>query len=54
LATIRVDRLEIRADDRQSGDGRRLAPEGLPLVLDMEDTPREARSAQRAARGYAI
>ena len=28
--------LEIRADDRQSRDGGRLAPEGLPLVLDTD------------------
>jgi hypothetical protein len=39
---IRDGRLEIRADDRP------LALEGLPLVLDMEDTPQDARSAQSA------
>jgi hypothetical protein len=35
-------RLEIPPDDRQGGDIRRLAPEGLPLVLDVEDTPRQS------------
>jgi hypothetical protein len=35
--------------NRQARDGRRLAPEGLPLVLDLEDKPRQAGSAESAA-----
>jgi hypothetical protein len=44
VATPLVVRLEIRPDDRQGRDSRRLAPEGLPLVLDVENTPRQAGS----------
>src|SRR3954470_11386846 len=51
LAAVRVDRLEIRSDHCQSRDGRCLAPEGLPLVLEVEDTPWPARPAPSATRG---
>jgi len=40
LAAACMVRLEIRPDDCQARDGRRLAPEGLPIVLDVENTAR--------------
>ena len=35
LAKAGLGRLEILSDHRQAGDGRRLAPEGFPFVLDV-------------------
>ena len=40
-----LERLAICVGDRQAGDRDRLAPEGLPSVLDMEDPVREAWTA---------
>ena len=46
-----LGRLEILFSHRQAGDGRRLAPEGLPFVLDVEDPSWQARPASRIRRG---
>ena len=43
-----VEGVEISPDDRQARDGRRLAPEGLPYILDVESKPEKTRSTQRA------
>jgi hypothetical protein len=51
LVAAGVDRLEIRSDDRPGRDGRRVAPEELPLVLDVEDPPGQVGSAPSTARG---
>src|SRR4051794_30081905 len=45
-AAAPVGGLEIRSPDRPSRDSRRLAPERLSSVLEVEDTPWKARSAQ--------
>ena len=47
----RLERVEERFNDCQSGHGCGLAPEGIPLVLEVEDSSRQARSAKRPARG---
>src|ERR1700680_348876 len=39
-------RLVPVTEDRQAGDGPRLAPEGLPVILDAEGTPRPGRKTQ--------
>ena len=46
-----LGRLEILFSHRQAGDGRRLAPEGLPFVLDVENPSWQARSAPGFRRG---
>ena len=47
LAEAALGRLEILFSHRQARDGRRLAPEGLPFVLDVENPSWQARSASR-------
>ena len=51
LAEAHLGRLDILVDHRQAGDGGRLAPEGFPLVLDVEDTPGQAGSPWRTQTG---
>jgi hypothetical protein len=46
-----LDRLAIGAGHRQAAHRDRLAPEGLPFVLDVEDPAREARQASGPERG---
>ena len=51
LAKTGLGRLDILSDHRQAGDGRRLAPEGFPFVLDVENPSWPARSASGFRRG---
>ena len=44
----------IRAGDRQTRDRHRLAPQRLPLVLDLEGSARKNRKARGLARSPEI
>jgi hypothetical protein len=46
-----LGRLEIRACHRQTRDGHCLAPERVPVVLDLEGSARNNRKARRLAGG---
>ena len=51
LAKADLGRLEILSDHRQARDGRRLAPEGFPFILDGKNPSWQARSASGFRRG---
>jgi hypothetical protein len=48
LAVAILVSVAIRARDRETGYGRRLASSRFPLVLDLEGLPRKSRTTERS------